>query len=74
MEEIVARNLSQEEFARRTRIPVNTINEIIKGKKSITAKTALKLEQAIPAFPARFWLYLQSDFQLAKTLIIKRSM
>ena len=69
MEEIVARNLSQEEFARRARIPINTIKEIIKGKKSMTAKTALQIEKTMPVFPARFWLYLQSDFQLAKASI-----
>lgn len=73
MEEIVARNLSQEEFARRARIPINTINEIIKGEKSITAKMALQLEEAMPSFPARFWMYLQSDFQLAKELISEHS-
>jgi len=69
LEEIVARNLSQEEFARRARIPINTIKEIIKGKKSMTAKTALQIEKTMPVFPARFWLYLQSDFQLAKASI-----
>ena len=74
MEEIVARNLSQEEFAQRARIPISTINEIIKGKKSITAKMALKLEEAMPVFPARFWLYLQSDFQINTAMMAKYSM
>jgi HTH-type transcriptional regulator/antitoxin HigA len=67
-EELVARNISQEEIARRLGMPITTINEIIKGKKIITAETALQLEEMMPTFPARFWLYLQSDFQLAEAL------
>ena len=66
--ELMARNISQEEFARRMGISLNAINEIINGKEAISAETALKLEEMIPTFPARFWLYLQSDFQLAKAL------
>jgi len=68
MYELMARNISQEEFAKRIGISLNAINEIISGKEAITAETALKLEEVIPTFPARFWLYLQSDFQLAKAL------
>jgi addiction module HigA family antidote len=47
---------------------LNDTNEIINGKKAITAKMALKLEKVIPMLPAKYWLYLQSDFQLAKAL------
>jgi addiction module HigA family antidote len=66
--ELVARNISQEEFARRMGMSLKAIDEIINDKKAITAETALKLEEVIPTFPARFWLYLQSDFQLAEAL------
>jgi addiction module HigA family antidote len=69
-EELVARNISQEEFARRLGMPLNTIDEIVKGKKTITAETALQLEKVMPAFPARFWLYLQSDFQLTEARVL----
>ena len=72
--ELMARNISQEEFAKRIGISLNTINEIINGKEVITAETALKLEEVIPTFPARFWLYLQSDFQLAEALTTRHSM
>lgn len=74
LEKIASRNLSQKEFARRMGMPLNEIDEIIKGKKIITTQTALRLEEVMPAFPARFWLYLQSDFQLTKALIARRSM
>ena len=72
-EEIEARGLSQKELAMRMGSPINTINEIINGKKSITAETALQLEEAMPEIPARFWLNLETDYQLTKILISKHS-
>ncbi len=57
-EEMEAQGLSQKELARRMRRPLNTINEIVNGKKSITAETALQLEETMPEIPARFWLNL----------------
>jgi HTH-type transcriptional regulator/antitoxin HigA len=72
-EEIEARQLSQKELARRMGRPPNAINEIIKGKKAITAETALQLEEAMPEIPARFWLNLETDYQLTKALINKHN-
>jgi HTH-type transcriptional regulator / antitoxin HigA len=72
-EEIEARGLSQKELAIRMGRPINAINEIINGKKSITAETALQLEEVLPEIPARFWLNLETDYQLTKALLIKRS-
>jgi HTH-type transcriptional regulator/antitoxin HigA len=72
-EEIEARGLSQKELARRMGRPVNAVNEIINGKKSITAVTALQLEAAMPEIPARFWLNLETDYQLTKAIINRRS-
>ena len=68
-EEIEAREISQKELARRMGRPVNPINEIINGKKAITADTALQLEAVMPEIPARFWLNLETDYQLTKALI-----
>ena len=68
-EEIEARGITQTELARRMGRPLNAINEIIKGKKSITADTALQLEEVMPEVPARFWLNLEVDRQLTKALI-----
>ena len=72
-EEIEVRGISQTELARLMGRPLNAINEIIKGKKSITADTALQLEEAMPEIPARFWLNLETDYQLTKALINKRA-
>ena len=72
-EEIEARGFSQKELARRMGRPLNAINEIINGKKSITAGTALQFEAVMPEIPARFWLNLETDYQLTKALISKRA-
>ncbi len=71
-EEIEARDMSQKELARRMGRPANAINEIINGKKAITAETALQLEEVMPEIPARFWLNLETDYQLTKALNKRR--
>jgi HTH-type transcriptional regulator / antitoxin HigA len=71
-EEIEARGMSQKELAKRMSRPPNAVNEIINGKKSITAETALQLQEVMPEIPARFWLNLETDYQLTKALITKR--
>ena len=72
-EEIAARGISQKELSRRMGRPLNAINEIINGKKAITAETALQLEEVMPEIPARFWLNLETDYRLTKALINKRT-
>jgi HTH-type transcriptional regulator / antitoxin HigA len=71
-EEIEARGITQKELAKRMRRPLNTINEIINGKKAITARTALQLEEVMPEIPAKFWLNLETDYQLTKAIILRR--
>ncbi len=71
-EEIEARGMSQKDLAKRMGRPLNTINEIINSKKSITAETALQLEKVMPEIPARFWLNLEIDYQLNRALIKKK--
>lgn len=68
-EELEARGMTQRELARCMGRPVNVINEIINGKKAITAETALQLEVVIPEISARFWLNLETDYQLTRALI-----
>ena len=72
-EEIEARGISQKELARRMGRPLNAVNEIINGKKAITAETALQLVEVMPEIPARFWLNLETDYQLTRALINKRA-
>jgi HTH-type transcriptional regulator / antitoxin HigA len=72
-EEIQVRGISQKELAKRMGRPLNAINEIINGKKTITAETALQLEEVMAEIPARFWLNLETDYQLTRAVINKRN-
>ena len=71
-EELEARGITQKELARRMGRPANAVNEIVNGKKAITAETALQLEEVMPEIPARFWLNLETDYQLTKALLRQR--
>ena len=56
--------LSQAELARRMGRPAQTISEIVRARKTITAQTALQLEDAL-GVPAHVWLNLEAMYQLA---------
>ncbi|MGQ3684218.1 MAG: HigA family addiction module antitoxin [Candidatus Loosdrechtia sp.] len=62
LETIEAIGMSQAELAERTGRPKKTINEIIKGKASITPDTALQLERVL-GIPAGFWNNLERNYQ-----------
>ena len=64
-EELEIRGLTQRELATTMERPVQAINEIVKGKKSITAETAVQLEDAL-GIPAHLWLNMQSTFDLRR--------
>ena len=56
--------MSQAELARRMGRPLNKVNQIVQGKKAITADTALELESVL-GLPASFWLNREQNYQLA---------
>ncbi|MGL5872023.1 MAG: HigA family addiction module antitoxin [Xenococcaceae cyanobacterium] len=56
-------NLSQNQLALAVRVPARRINEIVQGKRRITADTALRLGRYFN-MSARFWLGLQMDYDL----------
>jgi addiction module HigA family antidote len=60
---IDAHQLSQSELSRRTGIPRSTVNEIIKGKRAITAEVAFTLGTFFGMDP-QFWINLQSRHDL----------
>jgi len=64
-ETIEAYGMSQAELAERTGRPNKTINEIITGKASITAETALQFERVL-SVPASFWNNLERNYQEAR--------
>ena len=55
--------LSQNRLALDIRVPARRINEIVQGKRRITADTALRLAKYFN-MSAKFWLGLQTDFDL----------
>jgi addiction module HigA family antidote len=55
--------ISQNALARATGVPPRRINEIVLGKRSVTADTAVRLAAAFGT-SARFWLGLQADHDL----------
>lgn len=56
-------DLTQTELARHLGWPYARLNEIIKGKRGITAASALDLGEALQAGP-EFWLNLQRNWEL----------
>jgi antitoxin HigA-1 len=57
--------ISQVAFATHLGVPVQRINELIRGKRGVTAQTAWLLAQAFKMSP-EFWLNLQTLHDLAK--------
>jgi addiction module HigA family antidote len=57
--------LSQNALARELGVPPRRINEIILGKRGISADTALRLAKRF-GNSAQFWMSLQVDFDLAE--------
>ena len=55
--------LSQNGLARAIGVPPRRINEIVLGKRGVTADTAVRLAAALGT-SERFWLGLQADFDL----------
>ncbi len=58
------RSLSQNRLARAIEVPPRRINEIILGKRSITADTAVRLARYFGNDPAD-WMKLQTDYDIA---------
>jgi antitoxin HigA-1 len=59
--------IGQVEAARRLGVSLNRLNEIVLGKRGITADTALKLARFLRMSP-QFWMRLQADWDLHQAL------
>ena len=64
-EELEARGWTQQEFAEILGRPIQTVNQIINGKKEITPETALAVAAAFGT-SAEVWLNLESAFRLSQ--------
>lgn len=56
--------ISQVNFAGHLGVPVQRINQLIRGKRGVTPETAWLLSQALNTTP-EFWINLQSAHDLA---------
>ena len=55
--------LSANRLAMELLVPVTRVNDIVRGKRSITADTALRLSRYFRTTP-QFWINLQSNYDL----------
>ena len=60
---LIPLGVSQNALARATGVSPPRINEIVLGKRSVTANTAVRLAAAFGTSD-RFWLGLQADYDL----------
>jgi len=59
--------LGQVEAARRLGISLNRLNEIVLGKRGISADTAIRLGRLLKTSP-QFWMRLQADWDLHEAM------
>ena len=55
--------LTANRLAIELRVPVTRVNDIVRGKRAITADTALRLARYFGTTP-RFWMNLQANYDL----------
>ncbi len=58
-------DVSQNRLARDLNVPANRINDLVHGRRGITADTALRLSKYFGTTPD-FWLGLQMEFDLRR--------
>lgn len=62
-EYLIPAGVSQNRLALNMRVPAQKINDIVNGRRAVTADTALRLSLATGTTP-EFWLSLQMDYDL----------
>jgi addiction module HigA family antidote len=67
---LVPLEISAYRLAKETFLPQTRISEIIKGKRRISADTALRFAKYFGT-SAKFWLGLQDDYDLEEEKILK---
>ncbi|MBN6110927.1 HigA family addiction module antitoxin [Xanthomonas bonasiae] len=60
---LIPLGISQNALARAAGVPPRRINEIVLGKRSVSADSAIRLA-AVLGTSERFWLGLQADYDL----------
>lgn len=55
--------ITQVAFSKHIGVPIQRVNQLIKGKRGVTPETAWLLSQALGTTP-EFWMNLQASFDL----------
>jgi addiction module HigA family antidote len=58
-------NLTANRLAMELMVPVTRVNDIVRGKRAITADTALRLARYFGTTP-QFWMNLQANYDLER--------
>ena len=56
-------NITQVSFAQHIGVPLQRVNEVIRGKRGVTPETAWLFSQALGTTP-QFWMNLQNAYDL----------
>ena len=59
------KEITQARLAREMGVSVQTVNLLVKGKRAVTAETALALARIFKTTP-QFWMNLQTNYDLAR--------
>lgn len=62
-DELIARGISQKDFAARIGVPYTMLNDILNGRRPLSASTALFIESAL-GISADLLMGLQSDYSM----------
>lgn len=66
-EELAELGLSANAFAAKLKVPTNRVTEILAGRRSISAETALRLGRFFGT-SAQFWMNLQTNYDLKQAV------
>ena len=62
-DELEAREIKQKDFAQKIKLQPPHLNDLLKGKRHISARIALKIEKEL-GIDAAYWLRLQMNYDL----------
>ena len=69
---LIPLKISAYKLSKDIKIPQTRVSEILKGRRRITADTALRLSNYF-GNSAKFWLGLQDDFDIEEEISVKRN-
>ena len=68
---LIPLKISAYRLSKDIKIPQTRVSEILKGRRRITADTALRLSNYF-GNSAKFWLGLQNDFDIEEEILVKK--